>query len=92
MAHIQRDKPRLLRRIRRIQGQMEAIERLLNEEEDASRILQTIAACRGAMNGLMFEVLAGHVRFHVLDPHRKITPEQSEAAEALIELLGSYLK
>jgi FrmR/RcnR family transcriptional regulator, repressor of frmRAB operon len=92
MAHTLRDKPRLLQRIRRIRGQVEAIERLLDEEEDSSRVLQTIAACRGAMNGLMVEVLAGHVRCHVLDPHRKITAEQSQAADELINLLGSYLK
>jgi DNA-binding FrmR family transcriptional regulator len=92
MAHTLRDKPKLLQRVRRIRGQVEAIERLLNEEQDSSRVLQTIAACRGAMNGLMVEVLAGHVRFHVLDPHRKITPQQSEAADELIDLIGSYLK
>lgn len=92
MSHTLRDRPKLLQRIRRIRGQLEAIERLLNEEEDASRVLQTIAACRGAMNGLMVEILAGHVRYHVLDRRRKITPEQSESAEELIALLGSYLR
>jgi FrmR/RcnR family transcriptional regulator, repressor of frmRAB operon len=92
MAHTLKDKPKLLRRARLIRGQEEAIERLLTEEEDCSRVLQTIAACRGAMNGLMVEVLAGHVRLRVLDPQRKITPAQSEAAEELIDLLGSYLK
>jgi DNA-binding FrmR family transcriptional regulator len=92
VSHTLRDRPKLLQRIRRIRGQLEAIERLLSEEEDASRVLQTIAACRGAMNGLMVEILAGHVRYHVLDPRRKITPEQSESAEELINLLGSYLK
>lgn len=92
MAHTLRDKPKLLQRVRRIRGQVEAIERLLNEEQDSSRILQTIAACRGAMNGLMIEVLTGHVRFHVLDPNRKITSQQSEAADELIDLIGSYMK
>jgi DNA-binding FrmR family transcriptional regulator len=92
MAHTLRDKARLLQRIRRIRGQVEAIERLLNEERDSSSTLQTIAACRGAMNGLMVEVLAGHVRLHVLDPKRKITPEQIKAADDLIDLIGSYMK
>jgi FrmR/RcnR family transcriptional regulator, repressor of frmRAB operon len=92
MAHTLRDRPKLLQRVRRIRGQVEAIERLLDGEEDSSRILQTIAACRGAMNGLMVEVLTGHVRLHVLDPHRKITPQQSEAADELIDLIRSYLK
>lgn len=92
MAHTLKDKPKLLQRVRRIRGQVEAIERLLNEEQDSSQVLQTIAACRGAMNGLMLAVLEGHLRYHVLDPKRKITVQQSEAAEELIDLIGSYLK
>jgi DNA-binding FrmR family transcriptional regulator len=92
MAHTLRDKEKLLQRVRRIRGQVEAVERLLNDEQDSSRVLQTIAACRGAMNGLMVEVLAGHVRYHVLDPKRKITSHQAEAAAELIELIGSYMR
>jgi DNA-binding FrmR family transcriptional regulator len=92
MAHTLRDKPKLLQRVRRIRGQLEAVERLLDEEEDSSRVLQMIAACRGAMNGLMVAVLEGHVRYHVLDPRRKATPSQSKAAEELVNLIGTYLK
>ena len=55
-------------------------------------MLQTIAACRGAINGLMAEVMEGHVRYHVMDPDRKPTSEQAEAAEELIELVNRYLK
>ncbi len=92
MAHTLRDKAKLLHRVRRIRGQIDAVERLLGEEEDSSRILQTIAACRGAMNGLMIAVLEGHVRMHVLDPRRKATADQTQAADELIDLIGSYMK
>ena len=92
MAHTARDKEKLLHRISRIKGQVQAIEKALHEDEDCSKVLQTIAACRGAINGLMAEVLEGHVRFHVVDPRRKQNPQQSAAIEELIELVNRYLK
>ena len=59
MAHTVRDKNKLLNRVRRIRGQVDAIERALAEEQDCSDLLRTIAACRGAINGLMGEVIEG---------------------------------
>ena len=92
MGHTSKDKERLLHRVRRIQGQVAGIEKALEADEECSKVLQTIAACRGAINGLMAEVLEGHVRFHVVDSHQKQTPEQAEATEELIELVNRYLK
>ena len=92
MAHTKKDKEKLLNRVNRIKGQLNAIEKALDGDEDCSRVLQTIAACRGAINGLMAEVLEGHVRFHVIDPRRKPTTEQAEAAQELIDLVNRYLK
>jgi DNA-binding FrmR family transcriptional regulator len=92
MAHTTKDKEKLLNRVRRIKGQIEAIEKALDEDQECSKVLQTIAASRGAINGLMAEVLEGHVRFHVVDPSRKPTTEQAEATEELIELVNRYLK
>ena len=92
MAHTKKDKEKLLNRVNRIKGQVNAIEKALEADDDCSRVLQTIAACRGAINGLMAEVLEGHVRFHVLDPRCKPTMEQAEATEELIDLVNRYLK
>lgn len=92
MAHTIRDKKKLLNRVRRIRGQVDAIEKALEQEQDASAILHIIAACRGAMNGLMGEVLEGHIRLHVIDPDRKPTSEQAKAAQELIDVLNAYLK
>lgn len=93
MAHTQRDKKKLLNRVRRIRGQIDAIERGLEEEsEGCTPILQLIASCRGAINGLMAEVIEGHIRFHVIDPDCKPTSEQTEAAEELIDVVKTYLK
>ena len=92
MAHTTKDKEKLLNRVRRIKGQISAIEKALENEEECSKVLQTIAACRGAINGLMAEVLEGHVRFHVIDSRRKQTAQQAEATDELIELVNRYLR
>ena len=91
MAHTTKDKAKLLSRVRRIRGQVEAIERALDGEHECSSVLQLMAACRGALNGLMAEVLEGHIRFHVLDPKSTNAP-QVEAAEELIDVVRTYLK
>ncbi len=92
MAHTIRDKTKLLHRVRRIRGQVEAIEKALEAEQDCYSILQTIAACRGAMNALMCEIVEGHVKHHVHDPRKQLTPEQSRATEALLDVIRAYLK
>lgn len=92
MAHTIRDKKKLLQRISRIRGQVNAIENALKEEKDCSVVLLTLAACRGAMNSLMAEILEGHIRLHVLDPKRKPTSVQADAAQELIDVIKSYLK
>ena len=92
MAHTVRDKTKLVNRIRRIRGQVEAIERALNEEQECAGLLQTLAACRGAINGLMAEVIEGHIRFHVMDPGRKPTRAQEKARGELIDVVKAYLR
>ena len=92
MAHTTKDKEKLLVRVRRIRGQVEAIERTLGEEHECADLLQLVAACRGALNGLMSELIEGHIRFHVLAPNGRKGAPQAEAAEELIEVVRAYLK
>jgi DNA-binding FrmR family transcriptional regulator len=92
MAHTIRDKKKLLDRVRRIRGQIDAVEKALEEEQECSTILMTIAACRGAINSLMAEIIEGHIRFHVVDPNKKPTTEQAKAAQELIDVVKTYLK
>ena len=92
MAHTIDEKKSLLNRVRRIRGQVEAIERALDQEAECSDVLHNLSACRGAMDALMAEVIEGHIRFHVLDPTRKPTHEQAQAADDLIRALKAYLK
>jgi DNA-binding FrmR family transcriptional regulator len=91
MAHTTRDKKKLLNRVRRVRGQIEAVERLLENESECADILQQIAACRGAISSLMAEVLEGHIRFHVAEPDLPVM-SRKKAAEELIGITKSYLK
>jgi FrmR/RcnR family transcriptional regulator, repressor of frmRAB operon len=92
MAHTTKDKEKLLTRVRRIRGQVDAIERALESEHECAGVLQLMAACRGALNGLMAEVMEGHVRFHVLSPNNDRNSPQAQAAEELIDVVRAYLK
>jgi DNA-binding FrmR family transcriptional regulator len=92
MSHTTKDKQKLLLRAKRIQGQVEALVRVLTEERDCSEVLQVMSAARGAMNSLMAELLEGHIRSHVLDGRQKPTSQQAMAADEVIEMVKSYLK
>ena len=89
--HAIRDKDRLLARVRRIAGQVAAIERALTEEADCSRTLQQVAAARGAISGLMEEIMAQHLREHVAGPDIA-DEDRAQGAEELIALLHRYGK
>ena len=92
MAHTVRERTKLMNRVRRIRGQISGIEKALEEDSDCGKVLQQLAACRGAINGLMAEILEDHIRFHVIDPDVDPESEQAEATEQLVDLVRSYLK
>lgn len=92
MSHTIRDKKKLLSRVHRIQGQLAAIERRLTEESEPYGTLQIAAACRGALNALIFQIIEGHVRHHIIDPDENPTGDQALAAQQLIDVIQSYLK
>ena len=92
MPHTIREKDKLLARVRRLKGQVESVERALETGEDCSVVLHRIAACRGALGGLMFVVLEGHVREHLIDEVKHPTSRQLEAADDIVKILRSYLK
>jgi FrmR/RcnR family transcriptional regulator, repressor of rcnA expression len=90
MAHLIQNKKKLLARISRIRGQLNGIEKALDAERDCGEVLLTLAACRGALNSLMAEILEDHVRQHVLGAQS--TKDREVAAEELIEVIKRYLK
>lgn len=91
MPHTIKGKKQLLARVRRIKGQTDALEKALERESDCSAVLQQIAAIRGAVNGLMVEVLEGHIREH-LGADDIPLQQRSEDMEQVVTVLRSYLK
>lgn len=91
MAHTIKGKKPLLARVRRIRGQVEALERALDKESQCASILQQIAAIRGAVNGLMAEVLEGHMRDH-LGPGIEKPQQREKDLDQVIRILRTYLK
>lgn len=90
MSLHEREKVKLLQRVRRLRGQLDAVERLVNSDEDCGGQLMLLAAVRGGINGLMGEILETHIRFHLVDGAKEqIAPE---LAEDLIDLVRAYLK
>ena len=90
MPHTVKDKDKLILRVRRIRGQLDAVERALADEQDCSEIMQLLAACRGAMGGLTAEVIEGHVQQHIAEPETRAA--RTRAGQALIEVLKTYLR
>lgn len=91
MAHISHNKKKLLTRIHRIKGQAEAMENALNQGIDCGAMLHQIASVRGALDGLMSEVLEGHIREHLGQVN--VQPEQRQQdLEEVISVLKTYLK
>lgn len=92
MSHTIQNQQKLLARVRRIKGQLQALEKALETEQDCADVLHLIAAVRGATDGLMNQVLEEHIRSHIADPSIKDHSQRTQAAEELISALRSYLK
>jgi DNA-binding FrmR family transcriptional regulator len=92
MSHTIRNKASLLARVGRIRGQVEALERALDGEAGCEKVMHLISAVRGATNGLMAEVVEDHVRTHLVDEDRHPHALNAEAADALIDVVRTYLK
>ena len=90
VSHTIANKEELLKRVRRIAGQVAAIEKSLEAEDGCSVILQRITGTRGALNGLMAEVLEEHLDTHVVDA--RSTTARRKAANELLEVVRTYLK
>lgn len=92
MPHTPEEKKRAVTRLRRIRGQAQALERAVEAGTDCGTLLQQIAALRGAANGLMAEVLEGHLR-ETFGQSRTNVPVDAEAEiDAIMRTLRTYLK
>lgn len=91
MAHIAAEKIKLLNRLKRLRGQIDAIERLVNEDAECARVLQQATACRGALEGFIGEVIEDHILEHMIDPGAPRDDPRVRAAEELVAIVHSYL-
>jgi DNA-binding FrmR family transcriptional regulator len=92
MTHTIADKQKLLNRVRRLKGQVDAIERGLEAEAGCTEVMRLLTAARGAINGMMAEVVEDHIQMHMVEANRKPTRGEKEAADELVEVLRSYIK
>ena len=92
MGHVEREKLKLLNRLKRIRGQIEAIERAVENDNECARVLQQATACRGAMDGFIAEVIEDHIREHMIDPAAPRDDPRVQAAEELVSIVHSYMK
>lgn len=92
MAHTIKHKSKLLARVKRIKGQLEAVERALEAEIGCTDVLMLVASVRGAVNGLTTELIEDHIRHHVVDPTFEKDPEKAKGAADLIDVVRTYLK
>ncbi|MCE0460933.1 MULTISPECIES: metal/formaldehyde-sensitive transcriptional repressor [Pseudomonas] len=91
MSHLASNKDNLQKRVKRIAGQIQAVERALESDHDCARTLHLVAATRGAINGLMEEIIKDHAREHVANP--ALSDEQrAKGVEELLEAIRRYSK
>jgi len=77
----EKEKRKLLMRVRRIRGQLDAVERRIEEDATCAAILQQATACRGALDGFIAEVIEDHILEHLVDPAARQNDPRTQAAE-----------
>lgn len=92
MTHTIQHKQRLLSRVRRIRGQVEAVERALEAEAGCAPVMHLLASTRAALSGLMAEVIEDHVFTHLVDPDLHPGALNDAAAQELLTVIRTYLK
>jgi DNA-binding FrmR family transcriptional regulator len=92
MSHVAHEKAKLLNRLKRMRGQIEAMERAVDADNECAAVLQQATACRGALDGFIAEVIEDHIREHMVDPKLGRDSPQTLAAEELIDVVHQYLK
>ena len=90
MPHAIVEKRKLLNRVRRLRGQIDAIERALEADDSCTQVMALLTAARGAVNGMMAEVVEDHIQEHMMGA--KPTREETQASDELIEVLRSYIR
>ena len=91
MAHLHEGNSKLLARVRRLKGQLEGVEKMLLEGADCYPVLQNTAACRGAFNALMRELILDHVEHHIVQSD-EANKEIRDTGKEIQDIVKSFLK
>jgi DNA-binding FrmR family transcriptional regulator len=91
ITDLDKEKQKLVARIKRIRGQVDSIQRSLTTGDDCADVLMLLANVRGGINSLMAEVMEDHIRHHLLANEKSDVPPH-ELAEDMIDLVRAYLK
>lgn len=92
MSHIAIEKVKLLNRIKRLRGQIEAIERSVENDQECADVLQQATSCRGALDGFIAEVIEDHIREHMVDPRAARDDPRAAAADTLVDIVHRYFR
>lgn len=92
MSHTVSEKDRLIRRVQRVMGQLDAIKRALEDDHECSEIMHLISAARGGVNSLMAEVVEDHILEHMVEPNRRRSSAEHRAAQDLVEIVRAYVR
>ena len=90
MSHLSKNKSRLVARVRRLVGQLQAVERALDTDAACGEILNQVASIKGAISGLTAELIEAHIREHVLNATSD--DDRRDGADELMDAVRTYLK
>jgi DNA-binding FrmR family transcriptional regulator len=90
MPHTIHGKTKIIARVNRLKGQLDAFTKAIEAESECYHVMQLLASCRGALNGLMGEIVEGHIREHIVEADNK--KAATESGEELIEIMQSFWK
>lgn len=92
MSHVAVEKQKLLNRLKRLRGQIDALERAVDADVECARVLHQATACRGALEGFIAEVIEDHIREHMVEPGLPVADPKVQAAEELVAIIKAYLR
>jgi DNA-binding FrmR family transcriptional regulator len=90
--HVITNKEKLISRVKKIKGQLEGVEKALENDKDCKQILHILSSIRGALGGLMSEVMESHIIIHLVDSKDKLSEKEIQIAQELVESLKAFMK
>lgn len=90
--HIITNKEKLISRVKKIKSQLEGVENALEKDQDCKKILHIISSIRGALGGLMAEVMESHIIGHMGEEKETLSDKEIKMAQELVESVKAFMK